>query len=99
MNTREKKLLKAYVSLFSRAARNLGVAIVGEDTQTRGHLLVQYGSGQRRSRWRTLRRAEVRSTQATQKCTNRGFKCIYVATLPDLTARICEWRQAPAPAP
>jgi hypothetical protein len=29
MNTREKKLLKAYVSLFSRAARNLGVAIVG----------------------------------------------------------------------
>jgi len=44
-------------------------------------------------------RAEVRSTQATQECTKRRFKCIYGATLPDLTARICEWRQAPAPAP
>ena len=44
-------------------------------------------------------RAEVRSTQAAQECTKRGFKCIYAATLPDLTARICEWRQAPAPAP
>ena len=44
-------------------------------------------------------RAEVRSTQAAQECTKRGFKCIYAATLPDLTARICEWRQAPAAAP
>jgi hypothetical protein len=42
-------------------------------------------------------RAEVRSTQAAQECAKRSFKCIYAATLPDLTARNCEWRQAQAP--
>ena len=40
-------------------------------------------------------RAEVRSTQAAQECAKRGFKCIYAASLPEITARICEWRQAP----
>ena len=40
-------------------------------------------------------RAEVRSTQAAQECAKRGFKCIYAATLPEVTARICDWRQAP----
>ena len=44
-------------------------------------------------------RAEVRSTQAALECAKRGFKCIYAASLPEVTARICEWRQAPAPAP
>ena len=42
-------------------------------------------------------RAEVRSTQAALECAKRGFKCIYAASLPEVTARICEWRQAPAP--
>ena len=40
-------------------------------------------------------RAEVRSTQAALECAKRGFKCIYAASLPEITARICEWRQAP----
>ena len=40
-------------------------------------------------------RAEVRSTQAALECAKRGFKCIYAASLPEATARICEWRQAP----
>ena len=40
-------------------------------------------------------RAEVRSTQAALECAKRGFKCIYAASLPEVTARICEWRQAP----
>ena len=39
-------------------------------------------------------RAEVRSTQAALECAKRGFKCIYAASLPEVTARICEWRQA-----
>ena len=40
-------------------------------------------------------RAEVRNTQAGKECAKRGFKCIYAATLQEVTARICDWRQAP----
>ena len=40
-------------------------------------------------------RAEVRNAQAANECAARGFKCIYGATLQELTARICDWRQSP----
>jgi hypothetical protein len=101
---RAMKALKVRPEGCTRPAEPDSTAQVNPDGEPASPKLAQQEMKEERESIRILRikadgeprawRAEVRNAEASKECTARGFKCIYAATLQEVTARICDWRQA-----